>query len=78
MRTFQIPDTYRSSVISKIKTERKEDDDHPAYIIGRCGKIIVDGKEIGQIGEIAPRVLKNWRIKVPGVAFEIETDFLIK
>ena len=26
MRTFQIPDTYRSSVISKIKTERKEDD----------------------------------------------------
>ena len=26
MKTFQIPDTYRSSVISKIKTERKEDD----------------------------------------------------
>ncbi len=28
MKTFQIPDKYRSSVISKIKTERKEEDPH--------------------------------------------------
>lgn len=46
------------------------------YIIGRCGKIIVDDKDIGFIGEIAPRVLKNWKIKMPMVALEIETDFL--
>jgi phenylalanyl-tRNA synthetase beta chain len=46
------------------------------YIIGRCGKIIVDGKEIGFIGEVAPRVLKNWKIKMPMVALEIKMDFL--
>ncbi|MFA4960306.1 MAG: phenylalanine--tRNA ligase subunit beta [Candidatus Pacearchaeota archaeon] len=41
------------------------------YITGRCGKIIVDGKIIGFVGEIAPRVLKNWKIKMPVVAMEI-------
>lgn len=47
------------------------------YIIGRCGKIIVDGKDVGFIGEIAPRVLKNWKVKFPAVAFEIDLGFLI-
>jgi len=46
------------------------------YIIGRCGKVIVDGNDIGFIGEIAPRVLKNWKIKMPTVAVEIDLDFL--
>jgi len=50
--------------------------DNSNYIIGRCGKIIVDGKDIGFIGEIAPRVLKNWKIKMPTVALEIELDWL--
>ncbi|MFH0711517.1 MAG: phenylalanine--tRNA ligase subunit beta [archaeon] len=45
------------------------------YIIGRCGKIVVGGKEIGRIGEIAPRVLKNWKIKMPVVGMEIGVDF---
>ena len=45
------------------------------YIIGRCGKIIVDDKEIGFIGEIAPRVLKNWKIRMPVVALEIKLNF---
>ena len=53
-----------------------ENIDNNNYIIGRCGKIIVDGKDIGFIGEIAPRVLKNWKIKVPMVALEIEMEFL--
>ncbi|MFH1238308.1 MAG: phenylalanine--tRNA ligase subunit beta [archaeon] len=48
------------------------------YIIGRCGKVIVDGKDIGFIGEIAPRVLKNWKIKMPTVAMEIDLGFLFQ
>ncbi len=56
----------------------EEYDDHPAYIKGRCGKIIVNDKEIGYIGEIAPRVLKNWKIKVPAVALELDTEFLLE
>jgi phenylalanyl-tRNA synthetase beta chain len=54
-----------------------ENVDNSNYIIGRCGKIIVDGKDVGFIGEIAPRVLKNWKVKFPAVAFEIGLDFLI-
>jgi phenylalanyl-tRNA synthetase beta chain len=46
------------------------------YISGRVGKILSEGKEIGYIGEIAPRVLKNYKIKMPVVALEIDLDFL--
>ncbi|MEM4605694.1 MAG: phenylalanine--tRNA ligase subunit beta [Candidatus Pacearchaeota archaeon] len=47
------------------------------FILGRVGKIIVDEKEIGFIGEIAPRVLKNWKINFPVTALEIcINDFL--
>jgi phenylalanyl-tRNA synthetase beta chain len=60
-----------------IKYTLQEDDTHPAYIRGRCGKIIVEGKDIGNIGEIAPRVLKNWKIKVPGVGLELDIDGLV-
>lgn len=57
----------------KYSIENVENSD---YIIGRCGKIIVDDKEIGFIGEIAPRVLKNWKIKLPMTSMEIGLDFL--
>ncbi len=46
------------------------------YITGRVGNIIVNRKNIGQIGEIAPRVLKNWKIKMPVSALEIDIDWL--
>lgn len=59
------------------KYEIKNDDSHPAYISGREAIILVDGEKIGEIGEIAPRVLKNWKIKMPVVAFEIDIKFLI-
>jgi phenylalanyl-tRNA synthetase beta chain len=55
-----------------------EDVEDSNYIIGRCGKIVVDGKEIGRIGEVAPRVLRNWKIRMPVASCEIELDFLIK
>ncbi|MEA3248458.1 MAG: phenylalanine--tRNA ligase subunit beta [Nanoarchaeota archaeon] len=48
------------------------------YILGRCGKVIIDGKDIGFIGEVAPRVLKNWKIKMPTVAMEIDLNFLFQ
>ncbi len=48
------------------------------YIIGRCGKIIVGGRNVGLIGEIAPRVLKNWKIRMPAVALEIGLGFLFQ
>ena len=47
------------------------------YIEGRVGEIIFDGKSMGYIGEIAPRVLKNWKIKTPVISLEINIDLLI-
>src|SRR3989338_5015043 len=47
------------------------------YIEGRVGEIIIDGKSMGYIGEIAPRVLKNWKIKTPVISLEINIDLLI-
>ncbi len=45
--------------------------DDSNYIIGRCGKILIKNVEIGRVGEIAPRVLKNWKIRMPTVGCEI-------
>jgi len=48
-----------------------EDVEDSNYIVGRCGKIVVDGKEVGRVGEVAPRVLKNWKIRFPVVGCEM-------
>jgi phenylalanyl-tRNA synthetase beta chain len=45
------------------------------YISGRCGKIFVNEKEIGIVGEVAPRVLRNWKVKMPVVGMEMDFDF---
>ena len=45
---------------------------HSSFTEGRCGKIIVDKKECGIIGEIHPSVLEKNQIWVPVVGFEIE------
>ena len=48
-----------------------EETEHPSFITGRCGKIIVEEKEIGVLGEIAPSIIKNWNLKMAAVALEI-------
>ncbi len=53
-----------------------DDAENSDYIQGRVGKIVVHGKEVGFIGEVAPRVLKNWKIKMPVSAFEIDLEAL--
>jgi phenylalanyl-tRNA synthetase beta chain len=53
-----------------------ENSENGNYIPGRVAKIKIDGKDAGYIGEIAPRVLKNWKIKVPVVALEINLNLV--
>ncbi|AEH24710.1 phenylalanine--tRNA ligase subunit beta [Pyrococcus yayanosii] len=48
-----------------------EETEHGSFIPGRVGRIIVDGREIGIIGEVHPQVLENWGLEVPVVAFEL-------
>lgn len=47
---------------------------HPSFIETRCGKIIVDDKEIGFFGELHPQVLEKWKLEKPVIAFEIKVD----
>ncbi|MBI2175888.1 phenylalanine--tRNA ligase subunit beta [Candidatus Woesearchaeota archaeon] len=50
--------------------------EHPAFIKGRAGSIIMDGKPVGLIGEISPAILAKWGIEMPAAAVEINLDFL--
>ncbi|MCX5724783.1 MAG: phenylalanine--tRNA ligase subunit beta [Nitrospirae bacterium] len=45
---------------------------HPSFLAGRVGAIVLEGKQIGVIGELHPEVLERWQISVPAVAFEID------
>lgn len=50
---------------------------HPSFIKGRAAGILVNGREIGVIGEINPFVLEKWELDKPAVAFEIELEKLM-
>jgi phenylalanyl-tRNA synthetase beta chain len=47
---------------------------HPSFIGFRCGKILVNEKEIGFFGELHPNVLEKWELEKPVIVFEIEVD----
>ncbi|MBI3356120.1 MAG: phenylalanine--tRNA ligase subunit beta [Nitrospirae bacterium] len=44
---------------------------HPSFLEGRAGRIVVAGTPLGIIGEVHPEVLERWQIAVPVVAFEV-------
>lgn len=54
------------------KEYKIEEAEHPAFINGRCGKIMADNKMLGFLGEISPSIIKNRHLKMPAVALEIE------
>jgi phenylalanyl-tRNA synthetase beta chain len=49
---------------------------HPSFLEGRAGNIVVDGIRIGVIGELHPEVLERWQVSVPAVAFEVNLSQL--
>ncbi len=56
-----------------IKIEEAEN--FPNYFIdGRVAKIILDKEEIGFLGEVHPRILRSWKIKMPVALCEINLD----
>lgn len=58
--------------------------EHPSFITGRCGKIIITNKNtkkqeaIGILGEVAPFVIKNNKIKMPIASLELDIELLLK
>ena len=49
---------------------------HPSFIPGRCAAISLGSKNIGVLGEIHPRVLSGFGLKMPVAAFEIDSESL--
>jgi phenylalanyl-tRNA synthetase beta chain len=44
------------------------------FIEGRFAEIYLDNSFLGMIGEIHPRILRNWKIKMPVVLLEIDLE----
>ncbi|MDI6904518.1 MAG: phenylalanine--tRNA ligase subunit beta [Candidatus Bathyarchaeia archaeon] len=51
---------------------------HPSFIEGRVGTAIVNGRNVGIMGEIHPKVLEAWNFENPAVAFELNMDRIVK
>ncbi|MBI5389853.1 phenylalanine--tRNA ligase subunit beta [Candidatus Woesearchaeota archaeon] len=50
--------------------------DNGCCIPGRCGKVMVGGKEVGFFGELHPQVLANWNLEMPACFFEVDVSAL--
>ena len=48
------------------------------FIDGRTAKIFLDGKEIGSVGEVHPKILRNWKIKMPVALLEISMKEILE
>lgn len=60
------------------KITLEEPSDAPSWFIkGRSGKIKINNKEAGYLGEIHPRILRNWKIKMPVALLEISLEELL-
>ena len=49
---------------------------HPSFMEGRVGKILVNGCEVGVVGEVNPAVLEAWKLENPAAAFELHFQTL--
>ncbi|MDO8467326.1 MAG: phenylalanine--tRNA ligase subunit beta [Nanoarchaeota archaeon] len=70
---------YLGKMVNKeIKMKEAENGKIPPHFIdGRTAEIQINNKTIGIIGEIHPKILKNWKIKIPVATLEINFDDLI-
>ncbi|TFG21743.1 MAG: phenylalanine--tRNA ligase subunit beta, partial [Promethearchaeota archaeon] len=50
---------------------------NPSYIEGRYGDILLNGVKVGEIGEVHPEVLLNYKLEFPVSAFEIDLEKLL-
>jgi phenylalanyl-tRNA synthetase beta chain len=51
---------------------------HPSFVEGRAGKAIVNGVNVGFLGEVNPQVLESWNLENPVSAFEINVLRIVK
>lgn len=69
---------YLSKMIG-IEIELEEAEEFPNHFIdGRVAEIFIGNKKIGYLGEIHPKILKNWKLKMPVTLFEINLEEIFK
>lgn len=62
-----------------IEIKISEPEKFPNYFVdGRTAEIVLDKKTVGFLGEIHPKILKNWKIKMPVSVFEINLEEIFK
>jgi phenylalanyl-tRNA synthetase beta chain len=44
--------------------------------VGRVAEILFKNKKIGFLGEIHPKILRNWKIRMPVALLEMDFDEL--
>jgi phenylalanyl-tRNA synthetase beta chain len=66
------------SRMTNIQFKFEEEDSASHFIEGRVARVIFKGKGIGNIGEIHPKILKNWKIKMPVSLLEIDLEEVFK
>ena len=52
--------------------------EHPAFLKGRAGHIIINGKHAGILGEISPALLTKWAIEMPATAAEMNVNVVLQ
>jgi phenylalanyl-tRNA synthetase beta chain len=50
--------------------------EHPAFVKGRCASIIYNNKEIGIFGELHPKTISNFKLEYPVIAFEVKAEMI--
>ncbi|MFC7205192.1 phenylalanine--tRNA ligase subunit beta [Haloferax namakaokahaiae] len=50
--------------------------EHPSFIPGRTASVVIDGEEVGVMGELHPRVIVEHDLELPVAAFEFELSAL--
>ncbi len=51
---------------------------HPSFLEGRTGSILIGDHEVGIIGEVHPQVIENWKLENPIAAMELDLDQLFE
>jgi phenylalanyl-tRNA synthetase beta chain len=47
---------------------------HPGFVKGRCASIIFNDKDLGFFGELHPKIITNFNLEYPIIAFELKID----
>lgn len=61
---------------TQLKSFQLKSLDHPSFIQGRCAEIILNKQSTGILGELNPKILSKWKLRMPVVALEINLDVL--